>query len=79
MPPHFKVLFGPLQPYSAFHSKVYKHHTTSNRNTLSPGLTGFRHRSPCPKTRITAFGEDYHRPAAPARHAAVQVDPQVVI
>ena len=77
--PTLEVLFGPLQMYLAFHSEVYKHHTTSNGNTLSPGLTGSRHRSPCPKTRITAFSEDYHRPAAPSRHAAVWVDPQVVI
>jgi len=34
---------------------------------------------PVEKTKITAFRGDYHRPAAPARHAAVQVDPQVVI
>ena len=34
---------------------------------------------PVRKTRITAFDEDYQRPAAPLRHAAVQVDPRVVI
>jgi hypothetical protein len=34
---------------------------------------------PVQKTRITAFSEDYRRPAAPSRHAAVWVDPQVVI
>ena len=31
------------------------------------------------KTRITAFSEDYHGPAAPPRHTAVQVDLRVVI
>ena len=34
---------------------------------------------PVYETRITAFSEDYHGPAAPARHTAVQVDLQVVI
>jgi hypothetical protein len=34
---------------------------------------------PVQKTKITAFCGDYHKPAAPMRHAAVQVDPQVVI
>ena len=33
---------------------------------------------PVRKTRITAFSEDYHKPAAPLRHAAVQVDLRVV-
>ena len=47
--PTLKVLLDLLQLCLAFHSKVYKHNTTSNRNTLSPGLTGFRHRSPCLK------------------------------
>jgi hypothetical protein len=45
--PTQKVLFFLPQSYSAFRNKAYKHHTTSNRNTLSPGLTGFGHRSPC--------------------------------
>jgi hypothetical protein len=45
--PTLQVLFDPLQSHQAFHSEVYKRNTTSNRNTLSPGLTGFRHRSPC--------------------------------
>jgi len=49
--PTLEVLFGLLQSYLAFHSEVYKHHTTGNRNTLSPGLTGFRYRSPCLKDR----------------------------
>jgi hypothetical protein len=49
--PTLEVLFDLLQLYSAFHSEVYKHHTTSSRNTLSPGLTGFRHRSPCLKDK----------------------------
>ena len=49
--PTLKVLFGLSQSYSAFHSEVYRHHTTSGRNTLSPGLTGFRHRSPCLKDK----------------------------
>jgi hypothetical protein len=31
------------------------------------------------QTGITAFGEDYHGPAAPIRHAAVQADLRVVI
>jgi hypothetical protein len=46
--PTLEVLFGPSQSCSAFHGEAYKHSTTSNENTLSPGLTGFRHRSPCP-------------------------------
>ena len=49
--PTLKVPFGPSQSYSAFHSEVYRHRITSDRNTLSPGLTGFRHRSPCPKDK----------------------------
>ena len=48
MPSHTKCSF-PLQLQLAFHNKVYKHHATGNGNTLSPGLTGFGHRSPCPR------------------------------
>ena len=34
--PTLKVLFGPLQLHSAFHSEVYKHNTTWQREHLIP-------------------------------------------
>ncbi|SRR6266478_2628079 len=36
MPPHFKVLLGLSQPYVAFCSKAYRHHTTSDNEHLIP-------------------------------------------
>lgn len=77
--PTLEVLFGLLQMHSAFHMKctsVIQPATGTPYPQVSqvPGTD-----LPVQKTKITAFSGDYHRPAAPPRHAAVQVDPQVVI
>lgn len=40
---------------------------TSERNTLFPDLTSFRPALPVQWTEITAFSEDYQRPAAPEK------------
>jgi len=78
MPPHSKC--------SLIRCSYVRHSTEKCTSTTQPATgTPYPQVSqvsgtdlPVQRTRITAFGEDYHGPAAPARHAAAQVDPQVV-
>ena len=78
MPPHFKC--------SLIRCSYVRRSTEKCTSTTQPATgTPYPQASqvsgtdlPVQRTRITAFGGDYHEPAAPIRHAAVQVDPQVV-